>query len=281
MTILVLAGCASGPKATPGQTAVTQGPYGSGPLVSADRVPDFASRNFEPFARSEAVGIALAQWRMFGQPVDDDPPETRPIPAAADKPERQPGLWQRVGEYWWIGQDPGEREAGWTGKHDVDGHVFLAGGDAHYAWSAAFISYVMRTAGAGTRFPYSPNHSTYVNAAASGGSPVLSARNPVDYAPLPGDLICMGRGRSATLRFADLPTPTLWPGHCDIVVARQPGMLSVVGGNVDDAVTMKHVPVTADGRLANPDGSIVDTRYPWLAVLQVAYDAEQEPGLDQ
>ncbi len=281
VTALALAGCASGPRATLGQTAVTQGPYSSGPLVPADRVPDFASRNFEPFARSEAVGIALAQWRMFGQPVDDDPPETRPIPAAADKPERQPGLWQRVGEYWWIGQDPGEREAAWTGKHDVDGHVFRAGGDAHYAWSAAFISYVMRTAGAGTRFPYSPNHSTYVNAAASGDSQILRARNPVDYAPLPGDLICMGRGRSATLRFADLPTPTLWPGHCDIVVARQPGMLSVVGGNVDDAVTMKHVPVTPEGRLASPDGSTVDTRYPWLAVLQVAYDAEQAPDSDQ
>jgi hypothetical protein len=278
---LLLAGCASTPKTVPGQTPVTEGPYGSGPLVPADRVPDFASRNFEPFARADAVGIALAQWRMFGQPVDDDPPETRPIPAAADKPERQPGLWQRVGEYWWIGQDPGEREAAWTGKHDADGHVFHAGIDAHYAWSAAFVSYVMRTAGAGTRFPYSPNHSTYVNAAALGDSPILRARNPAEYAPLPGDLICLARGQSATLRFADLPTSYLWPGHCDIVVARQAGMLSVVGGNVDDAVTMKHVPVTADGRLANPDGSIVDTRYPWLAVIEVAYDAEDEPGPDQ
>ena len=278
---LSLAGCASRPVATPGQTAATQGPYGSGPLVPADRVPDFASRNFEPFTRADVVGIALAQWRMFGQPVDDDPPDTRPVPAPADKPERQPGLWQQVGQYWWIGQDPGESEAGWTGKHDVDGHVFRAGGDAHYAWSAAFISYVMRVAGAGTRFPYSPNHATYVNAAASGGSPILRARNPVDYAPQPGDLICMGRGRSAVLRFADLPTPTLWPGHCDIVVSRAPGMLSVLGGNVDDAVTMKHVPVTADGRLASADGTVVDSRYPWMAVLEVAYDAETEPASDE
>ena len=279
--VLVLAGCASKPRSVPGQTPVTQGPYGAGPLVSADRVPDFASRNFEPFTRADVVGIALAQWRMFGSPVDDDPPDTRPVPAPADKPERQPGLWQQIGQYWWIGQDPGEREAGWTGKHDVDGHVFRATNDAHYAWSAAFISYVMRTAGAGTRFPYSPNHSTYVNAAASGDSPILHARNPAEYAPLPGDLICMARGRSAGLRFAELPTPTLWPGHCDIVVARQPGMLSVVGGNVDDAVTMKHVPVTADGRLANPDGTIVDSRYPWLAVLEVTYDAEEEPAADE
>ena len=38
-------------------------------------------------------------------------------------------------------------------------------------------------------------------------------------------------------------------------------MLSVVGGNVDAAVTMKHVPVASDGRLVASDGTVVDTRY--------------------
>jgi len=46
----------------------------------------------------------------------------------------------------------------------------------------------------------------------------------------------------------------------------------VVGGNVDDAVTLKHIPVTPDGKLATPDGSIVDTRYPWMVVIRVMYD---------
>ena len=48
-------------------------------------------------------------------------------------------------------------------------------------------------------------------------------------------------------------------------------MLSVLGGNVDDAVTMKHVPTTATGMLAAPDGTVVDSRYPWLTVLRVTY----------
>ena len=61
-------------------------------------------------------------------------------------------------------------------------------------------------------------------------------------------------------------------GHCDIVVARDKNALSVVGGNVDHAVTMKHVPVTADGRLADPGESVLDTRYPWFVVLRVTYD---------
>jgi hypothetical protein len=43
--------------------------------------------------------------------------------------------------------------------------VFPASQDANYAWSAAFIDYVMRIAGAGHRFPYSSTHADYINAA--------------------------------------------------------------------------------------------------------------------
>ena len=52
-----------------------------------------------------------------------------------------------------------------------------------------------------------------------------------------------------------------------------PGQITVVGGNVDDAVTMKHVPVTPDGKLARPDGTVVDTRYGWFVVLRVRDDS--------
>ena len=51
------------------------------------------------------------------------------------------------------------------------------------------------------------------------------------------------------------------------------GTIGVVGGNVDDAVTMKHVPVTPDGRLASPDGAVLDTRYPWMVVLRLLVPA--------
>ncbi len=74
------------------------------------RVPPFARVPYEPFSRTSVVAIALREWRLFGEPVDDDPPGTRPRPAPEDKPEREPGLWQRVGEYWWLGLDPGSPE---------------------------------------------------------------------------------------------------------------------------------------------------------------------------
>jgi hypothetical protein len=249
-------------------------------------VPNFALKNFEPFNRADTVAIALREWRLFGSKVDDASPEGRPVPLPQDKPERQPGLWQRVGEYWWVGLPPAPgqprpKEEGWTGKHDEAGGLFPASDDERYAWSAAFISYVMRVAGAGTRFPYSTNHATYVNEAAARQSPILQALAPAAYAPRPGDLICFGRYKARALTFADLPTAYVWPGHCAIVVAAQPGMLDTVGGNVDDAVTMVHVPVTPSGTLANPDGPLLDQRYPWFVVLRILYDAEAEPPSDE
>jgi hypothetical protein len=221
------------------------------------------------------AAIALREWRLFGSLVDDNPPGTYQPATPEDKPERQQGLWQRVGEYWWEAMNPGAHEAAWTGMHDENGFVFPASEDGNYAWSAAFISYVMRIAGAGASFPYSASHSDYINLAkqmktGQTSGLVIVAERPDDYAPRPGDVICLGRGGARDLRYDDLPAGH-FPGHCDIVVdASVPGQISVVGGNVDDAVTMKHAPVTPDGKLATPDGQVIDTRYPWMVVLRLA-----------
>ncbi len=272
-----LAACAHrapGPMVT---APPVSGPFLHGPPQADDHAPPFAVGGWAPFTREAVVAIALREWRLWGQPVDDDPPGTRPPPLPQDKPERMPGLWQRVGEYWWEGQDPGTREAGFTGEHDQNGSIFPAEQDGDYAWSAAFISYVLRIAGAGSRFMYSPSHSTYINAAAAGATASVHAYAPQAYAPQQGDLICTGRGSADKLRFADLPTAAAFPSHCDIVVALQPGILTVLGGNVDDAVTAKHVPVTAGGTLAGPDGVPLDTRYPWLTVLKIDYETPVLP----
>ncbi|WP_408734703.1 DUF2272 domain-containing protein [Kozakia baliensis] len=284
---LVLSACAQKPhpSAQPTQTPVAQYASGRvGPVGYDSHVPDFATRNFEPFNRQDVAAIALREWRMFDSPVNDDDPELRPdANSPALKPERIPGLWQRVGEYWWIGQDPYETEVSWTGKQDGQGQSFAADHDGRYAWSAAFISYVMRVAGANDRFPYSPNHSTYINAAASGQASGLRAQNPATYIPKLGDLLCVGRGKSKSVTYSMLPTSYGFPAHCGIVVATNQNAapfgheLSIVGGNVDDAVTLTHVPTDANGALADSSGRFYDSRYPWCAVLQVLYDADQEP----
>ena len=268
-----LAACSSGP---PKAALVTSPSVPSVPSAGFGQVPPFSRLSYAPFNRADAVAIALREWRLWGSPVDDDPPGTRPPRGPDEKPERYPGLWQRVGEYWWESQDSSSVTAYWTGKHDGNGSVFPASQDSHYPWSAAFISYIMRIAGAGERFPYSPAHATYINAAkaqadAGGGSLVVTAERPERYAPEAGDVICLGRGASRALTYDDLPTAS-FPGHCDFVVGAAPGQLTVLGGNVDDTVTEKHIPTTAAGTLSDPVSGVVDTRYPWFVVLRVSYD---------
>ena len=249
--------------------------------ASPSRVPAFVAKPYEPFVRANAIAIATREWRLFGSLIDEASLEGWEAGSPLEKPERLPGIWQRVGEYWWLGQNPDEAASAWTGKHDAGGAVFPFTDDERYAWSAAFISYVMRIAGAGDRFPYSPNHATYVNAAAAGRSSILRAEPPESYAPKLGDLICRGRYRAADLTFRDLPTSYTWPGHCAVVVSGTSGILDVIGGNVEDAVRLTHVPVTERGTLGNPGEPVLDQRYRWFVVLRVLYDAEAEPTRDE
>lgn len=227
-------------------------------------VPDFAKKPYEPFSRSAAVEIARREWRLFGSPVAALDAATE---AAGSAPslERAQGLWQRVGEYWWLGLDADQTGHGYSGLHDAQGRRFAPERDGAYAWSAAFISYVMRIAGAGSRFPYSASHFAYVNAAFR-GSPILRAEDPERYAPQAGDLVCVARDPAKPLRFADLPLARFW-GHCDIAVRQEGATLDVIGGNVEDAVTLRRFPLTPDGRLAPL------AERPWLVVLRVLYDA--------
>ena len=262
MLVLALAGCA--PQQTPS----------AGLPPDDSHIPPFARVPYEPFSREAAVQIALREWRAFGSPV-----AVPNVPLPFDN-ERAEGLWQRVGEYWWLGLPLGAYQQGFTGKHDAQGHVFPADRDGDYAWSAAFIDYVMRMAGAGHRFPYAPDHADYINAARQHGlgqrpDVAITAERPETYAPQRGDLICRWRG-PRQIRFDDLPT-SRFPGHCDIVVALRPGMIDGIGGNLDNSVAMEHVPVTPDGKLASPDGTIIDPDHPWFVVIRVQYDVSGAP----
>jgi hypothetical protein len=271
--LMSLVGCKAGTPPLK-QAAIRPAPAQFAAL--AGHSPPFARVPYEPFSRADAVAIAEQEWRRFGEHVDDEPPSPGGYePPPDNDPERAPGHWERIGEYWWLGQYADRPESAWTGMHNASGEVFDERSADYFAWSAAFISYVMRTAGAGARFPYSPSHSTYINVAkemtlgrTSGW--VVAAEPPDEYAPMPGDLICYSR-EIHKITYAKLPRPW-FAAHCDIVIARDGAQVSVIGGNVDHTVTMKHVPVTTYGLLANPGGYVLDSRYPWFVVLKILYD---------
>jgi flagellum-specific peptidoglycan hydrolase FlgJ len=120
-------------------------------------------------------------------------------------------------------------------------------------WSAAFISWLMKTAGAGNAFKYSGYHSAYTRAAidnrlANNSNP-FKAYRITEIAPQVGDLVCASRaGSGATYDNVRPPMQT----HCDIVTGVQPGRIAIVGGNVSDSVKQRPLKTDAGGRIVTP-----------------------------
>lgn len=162
-------------------------------------------------------------------------------------------------------------------------------------WSAAFVSYLMKTAGfSGDEFAFSDSHSDYVRAALEAsdaeatGTPARHAFRACDAATTPpraGDLLCATRGRSAGITTFDALQAALraapgefLPMHCDLVVRADGGLsaLETIGGNVANSVTLSRMTLDGDGLLA---GDYVSaraapterghlSRRPWVVLLQ-------------
>jgi hypothetical protein len=128
-------------------------------------------------------------------------------------------------------------------------------------WSAAFISWVLKEAGAGNLFEYSGAHIRYIRAARINRRD--STQNPFrlyrinEFIPRmqPGDLVCKARAGSG-LTFDNVLTHTNTAAHVDIIteIDRVNNRLRVVGGNVCDNVDHKRLNIVGGNRITNSDG---------------------------
>jgi peptidoglycan hydrolase-like protein with peptidoglycan-binding domain len=169
--------------------------------------------------------------------------------------ETDPRNLEALRDYWKTG----------TGVNYTTAQLASPKFQASHPWSAAFISWVMRKAGAGNDFKYSASHSVYTAAAKEnrlrGNNNPFKAYRTNEISTRVGDLVCKARaGSGATY-------DTIRPGmttHCDVVVAVQPDGLEVVGGNVSNSVSRGRVRVDAAGHLTDPN---------YFAVIRI--DAKQ------
>ena len=132
--------------------------------------------------------------------------------------EGNPQTLQRLRDYWQQGTK--------TNKSD---NYYI-----NNAWSAAFISYVMKKAGAGDKFKYSTLHSDYINAAKQNRKNNIKSFQAFRKSEMPvtvGDLICYPRTNGVTY-----DTTGGYFAHCDIITDIKPGSAIAVGGNVSDSV---------------------------------------------
>ena len=127
---------------------------------------------------------------------------------------------------------------------------------AKFAWSAAFVSYVVRQTDASAPFVYASLHAKYIQAAIKNRQ--SCATTPGFYgdppggvgarSPQVGDIIGVSRANDVRT-YADAASRDDYFSHCDIVVARQGNVLTVIGGNVADSVTKNTVKLDAHGFL--------------------------------
>jgi hypothetical protein len=128
-------------------------------------------------------------------------------------------------------------------------------------WSAVFVSWVMRKAGAGQAFTYSRGHQDYIRAArknrltGNSTNPFWAFR-ATEIAPQVGDLVCRARANSGA-DYDNIADKKRRKTHCDIVTAVRPGEIRVIGGNVHQNVDSKRLLTQPDGRL-RLDGAQAD-----------------------
>lgn len=143
--------------------------------------------------------------------------------------------------------------------------------DDRYFWSAVGISAAMKAAGfPKTEFPFAEAHSKFIrHFVAARKTSVQSSKywafrlNEPGGEPQPGDLVAYARASNMTADKAAklFDSTSKYESHSDIVVARRPGEIDVIGFNVMDSVTKKTLRLGANGH-------IVDTRHFWFVTLK-------------
>jgi hypothetical protein len=177
--------------------------------------------------------LAVQEWARFGGETIRFPASGKEQIERVALPEGDAFVSPRVHDYWLAVDRP-----------------TLSGTDHDEPWSAAFISWDIQSAGV-PRDLFCPDarHTIYIERIAMRAKEPGAAFIPHhlgDYRPKPGDLICASRaGGTTTLENLDRG-----PGHCDIVVAVQPGEVWAIGGNVHDTVTRSVFPLDGQGFLS-------------------------------
>ena len=140
-----------------------------------------------------------------------------------------------------------------VGTNVSAGQLQSADFQAGHPWSAVFISWVMKTAGAGHAFAYSAAHQNYIRAARrnrldNDTTNPFWAYRATELAPQVGDLVCTARENSGAT-YDNIADRRSRKTHCDVVTAVRPGELRVIGGNVRQNVDAKTLRTQSDGRL--------------------------------
>lgn len=138
-----------------------------------------------------------------------------------------------------------------------------------WAWSAAFISWVMRQAGlTEAQFLTGQAHNLYVTDARDGVLPTPAFHvEPYPALPQPGDMVCSARDTWQDVTRVEQIRAGHTAMHCDIVVEMdaEQRIVKAIGGNVQQSVSMSLIP-WPDAAGIGEEGA--EAYAPWLLVMR-------------
>ena len=170
-------------------------------------------------------------------------------------------VWRRVARYWQesgllrpAGHLPGAVECEYAGS-ETNPAPNCRGFVIDNAWSATFVSWVLLKAGL-PGFRPDASHVGYVRAAyRDTQAHAYQSMDPAQAQPAVGDLLCYVRQAGRVLGYAGLQSVLQGDDglnmHCEIVVATNPGndgLAYLIGGNVQQGVTMRMLALNRNGR---------------------------------
>ena len=204
-----------------------------------------------PNVRERMLYLARQEWDVFGRPevnYDLEPPSLTYPNEAIQGHETLPPFFSRVFMYWYAATD-----------------LPIIGYEGELRpWSGAFIVWLARSAGVPeSDLPSTVLHWDYIQYVMAAGSGKRFVSHAIStYAPEPGDIICAPRGEAFIQSIHNYTDLRRGSYHCDLVVAKRPGELDVIGGNVQDAVSLAHIKLDGAGKL------LPTKARPWTLVIE-------------
>lgn len=195
----------------------------------------------------DLLAVTLSEWKRWGY-------SARPIGASSKigGKEKIPPYVSYVNDYWRAVGHPS-----WNGN-------------TPQPWSAAFISFCFKTAGAGNAFPYDQGHAGYCAAILRSPATFSKLRiaDPASTTVDIGDVLWAARSgdgckpppKTHQEAVLALTSGGWFCSHCDIVVEMRQGEIDAIGGNISDSVTKT--------TFASQAGKITDPRNDWLGVIK-------------
>lgn len=231
----------------------------AGVARAGDPCPAASQRLDDPLVANRIAAVACAEHLRWDRPFIDA--EGRLASANVYEAEAS-GLadgtspWRRVAQYWRATGllastvRPGASDCEYATSNPSYPGMGCRGFVIDTPWSATFISWVELRAGV-PGFTLSASHFEYVRASRvnPAGSPYRWA-DPRSARLEVGDMLCFVRsgrlyGTSGLADAADRGAGL--PMHCDLVVGVESGRAYLIGGNVQQAVTMRMLNLNAAG----------------------------------